>query len=115
MDKQYVEFHDEGYWIAGTRISLDSVVIAFQGGLSPETIALDCFPSLTLEEVYGAITFYLGHQAEIDAYLLRVAAATEQLRQQLRAADPQYYLKIMEARQQLVTNTKYAVLQMGNC
>ena len=54
MINQYVEFHDEGYWIRGTRISLDSIVYAFRDGLSPETIARDCFPSLSLEEVYGA-------------------------------------------------------------
>ena len=44
MEKQYVERRDEGYWIAGTRVSLDSVVFAFLDGLSPETIAAECFP-----------------------------------------------------------------------
>ncbi len=101
MDKQYVEYRDNGYWVAGTRVSLDSVVLAFQGGLSPETIAAECFPTLSLEQVYGAVTYYLGHQSEIDEYLNRVAAATETLRQELRAAEPQYYRKMMEARRQL--------------
>lgn len=49
MEKEYVERRDEGYWIAGTRVSLDSVVFAFLDGLSPETIAAECFPVLTLE------------------------------------------------------------------
>ncbi len=102
MDKQYVEFHDEGYWIAGTRISLDSIVYAFRDGVSPETIARDCFPSLSLAEVYGAITYYLGKQVEIDAYLLHVAEKAEQLRQQLRAAEPEYYAKLAKARQELL-------------
>ena len=39
MENQYIEFHNEGYWIRGTRISLDSIVYAFREGLSPETIA----------------------------------------------------------------------------
>ncbi len=30
MDKAYVEKRDGGYWIKGTRISLDSIVYAFQ-------------------------------------------------------------------------------------
>ena len=102
MDKQYIEFHDEGYWISGTRISLDSIVYAFRDGLSPETIARDCFPLLSLEEVYGAVAYYLGHQADIDAYLQRVAAMTEQLRQQMRAAEPEYYAKLAKARQELL-------------
>ena len=41
MEKQYVEFRDQGYWITETRISLDSVALAFQSGLSPETIAIE--------------------------------------------------------------------------
>jgi uncharacterized protein (DUF433 family) len=101
MENQYVEFHDEGYWIRGTRISLDSIVYAFREGLSPETIARDCFPSLSLEQIYGALAYYLGHQADIDEYLLRVAERAEQLRQQLRAAEPEYYAKIAKARQAL--------------
>ena len=37
MEKRYVEERDHGYWIAGTRVSLDSVVLAFLEGFSPET------------------------------------------------------------------------------
>jgi uncharacterized protein (DUF433 family) len=101
MDRQYVEFRDEGYWIAGTRVSLKSVVLAFQSGLSPETIAAECFPTLTLEEVYGAVAYYLGHQAEIDQYLKESAVAAEKLRQEMRAAEPEYYRKLTEARREL--------------
>jgi uncharacterized protein (DUF433 family) len=54
--------------VAGTRISLDSVVIAFQDGQSAEEIQRN-FPVLTLEQVYGAITYYLGHRSEVEEYL----------------------------------------------
>src|SRR5687767_8461046 len=54
--------------VAGTPISLDSVVIAFQQGESPESIC-QAYPPLTLEQAYGAITYYLAHQREVDAYL----------------------------------------------
>ncbi len=60
MDAHYVEYRDNGYRVAGARVSLDSGVIAFQNGLSPETIASECFPSLTLEQVYGEVAYYLG-------------------------------------------------------
>jgi len=101
MNAQYVEYRDNGYWIAGARVSLDSVVIAFQSGLSPETIATECFPSLTLEQVYGAITYYLGHKAEIDKYLEEAEADFEKLRESLRASEPDFYQRMMEARRQL--------------
>ncbi|UKO96805.1 DUF433 domain-containing protein [Nostoc sp. UHCC 0870] len=51
--KSYVEYRNDAYWVEGTRISLDSVVYAFRGGLSPESI-VQSFPLLTLEQVYGA-------------------------------------------------------------
>jgi hypothetical protein len=55
----YIEQRDTGFWILGTRVSLDSVVYRFLEGLSPETIQADCFPTLTLDQVYGAISYYL--------------------------------------------------------
>lgn len=46
---------DGSYYIAGTRVSLDSIVRLFKNGVSPESI-LRSFPSAgSLEKVYGAI------------------------------------------------------------
>ncbi|WP_293047142.1 hypothetical protein [Moorena sp. SIO1F2] len=45
--KTYIEYRDNGYWIAGRRISLDSVVYTFRNGLSPESI-VQSFPLSTL-------------------------------------------------------------------
>ncbi|MBV8552547.1 MAG: DUF433 domain-containing protein [Acidobacteriaceae bacterium] len=57
--QNYVEERDGGYYIAGTRVSLDSIVHAFQDGESPEGI-LRSFPMAgPLVRIYGAITFYL--------------------------------------------------------
>jgi len=68
-EKTYVRTDENGAMRVGnSRVSLDSVVIGFQQGEAPETIQRS-FPSLTLEEVYGAITYYLAHRAEVDAYL----------------------------------------------
>lgn len=64
--KSYVEYQNDAYWLKGTRISLDSIVYAFQKGLSPESI-VQSFPLLTLEQVYGAIAFYLANRDDIDA------------------------------------------------
>lgn len=101
MEKLYVEKRDEGYWVAGSRVSLDSIVFAFLDGLSPETIVTECFPVLTLEQVYGAITYYLAHRAEVDAYLQQVDSEFEALRQATRKADSQFYEKLVQARRQM--------------
>jgi uncharacterized protein (DUF433 family) len=70
MAKEYVEQRNDSYYVAGARVSLDSIVHAFRRGESPETICQN-FELLRLEEVYGAIAYYLANEAEIDAYLLR--------------------------------------------
>ena len=66
MERSYIEQRDGGYYIQGTRVPLDSIVYEFRNGASAESIR-QAFPVLNLEEVYGAIAFYLGHQAEVDA------------------------------------------------
>jgi len=69
MQTEYIEERNGGYYVAGTRISLDSVVYAFNRGDSPERI-LERYPLLGKPaSVYGAIAFYLDRQAEIDTYL----------------------------------------------
>ena len=102
MAKQYVEQREEVYWVAGTRVSLDSIVYAFLEGQTAESIA-QSFPVLTLEQVYGAITFYLANRPDIDAYLRREEAEFETLRQAWRTQDPMFYQKMADARRQRQT------------
>ena|SRR5271165_5452541 len=70
MSKEYIEERVGNYYVAGTRVSLDSIIHAFRRGESAEAICQN-FEVLRLEEVYGAITFYLANQRDIDAYLIR--------------------------------------------
>lgn len=98
MENPYVEERDNGYWIAQTRISLDSIVVNFLQGLSPETIAAECFPSLSLEQIYGAIAYYLGHRAEVDAYLKQAEIEFAELRQSTHDQDRPFYEQLMRAR-----------------
>ena len=95
MNKDYVTQINGAYRITGTRISLDSVVYAFLNGQTPESI-VQSFPLLTLEQVYGAITFYLANRAEIDAYLKQGEEEFEALRQAAREADSRFYRKFEE-------------------
>ena len=82
------------------RVSLDSVVYAFLEGLSPESI-VDSFDTLTLEEVYGAIAFYLGHRDVIDAYLKQSEVQFDELCRRVRAANPLLYQQLDEARRHM--------------
>ena len=101
MEKSYVEQRDSGYWITGTRISLDSIVYAFKRGVAPESIQR-AFPLLTLEEIYGAITFYLAHEQEIDTYLaqaeIEFEAQASTLNATARTANPALFQRLEHAR-----------------
>jgi hypothetical protein len=92
----YVERWDEGYIIRGTRVSLASVVYAWKEGFSPESIREE-FPSLQLEQVYGAIAYYLGHQAEVDSYLLDLDADFERRRAEEAVQYPETIAKLPAA------------------
>ena len=96
LAKSYIEQRDAGYWIEGTRISLDSVVYSFLNGESPEGIAQN-FPLLSLEQVYGALTFYLAHRELIDVYLDAGEAEFQQLQQSCREKSPLLYQKLKAA------------------
>jgi uncharacterized protein (DUF433 family) len=96
MEKNYVMQAEGGYRIAGSRVSLDSVVYDFLSGLSPESI-VENYDTLTLEQVYGAITYYLAHRAEVDAHLQQDRAKFEALRIQTRTAHPLLHRKLEEA------------------
>ncbi|HSF34382.1 MAG TPA: DUF433 domain-containing protein [Candidatus Tectomicrobia bacterium] len=56
--------------IDNTRVMLDSIVAGFEQGHSPETLQQQ-YPALSLEGVYGAITYYRAHTDEVHAYLKR--------------------------------------------
>ena len=102
MSKEYVGRVGEAYRIVGTRVSLDSIVYCFWNGESPESIA-QSFPTLTLEQVFGAIAYYLDHQDEIDEYLAQGEADYDAKREAARKADPMFYQRMAERRRQMKT------------
>ena len=98
MSHQYVEIVDGVYRIVGCRVSLDSIVHAYRNGLTAESIA-QSFPVLTLEQVHGALAFYLAHQSDIDAYLADARTNYDAMREESRRNDPMFYQKLAEAQQ----------------
>lgn len=92
MSTEYVEQHDGAYRIGGTRVSLDSIVYAYRRGASPESIQRS-FPSLTLEQVHGALAFYLSHQTQVDNQLAQGEKEFECLQETSRETHSDWYEK----------------------
>jgi uncharacterized protein (DUF433 family) len=105
MHSEYIEQRNGGYYVAGTRISLDSVVYAFNRGESPEQI-LEGFPLLdSLARVYGAIAFYRDHKPQIDQYLIDEEREFEAAGIPLEQANPALWAKIQRAKAEMTEPT----------
>jgi len=96
----YIEQREGGYYVARTRVSLDSLVYSFRSGESPETIQQQ-FPSLSLEQVYGAIAFYLGRQAEVDANIHEGEERIQRLIPPLSQRKPEAFQRLQRARERM--------------
>jgi len=97
MTKEYIEERDGGYYVLGSRASLDSVVCAFLRGESPEGIA-ESFPGLSLEQVFGALAFYLANRESVDSYLQAGREEFARMREEARRKNPALYAKLEAVR-----------------
>ncbi|HXG66864.1 MAG TPA: DUF433 domain-containing protein [Blastocatellia bacterium] len=86
--------------ITGSRVTLDSIVHHFKLGATAEQIAHK-FPSVELADIYAAITYYLTHREEVEAYLWRQEAEGDAVQQRIEA-DSQYQKTMAEMRERLL-------------
>ncbi len=74
--------------VRGTRVSLDSVIYAYNSGATPEDIVRS-FTTLKLRDVYAVITYYLDHQDVVEAYIARRQREADEARREFAALYPQ--------------------------
>ena len=75
---------DEVIRISGTRVTLDTVIAAFNEGASAEEIVYQ-YPTLKLADIYAVISYYLHRRTEFDEYLYQRRVAANELQQQHEA------------------------------
>jgi uncharacterized protein (DUF433 family) len=73
--------------VAGTRVTLDTIVGAFDAGATAEEIAQQ-YSSVPLADVYSVITYYLRHKSEVCAYLQRREEQAETVRAEVERRFP---------------------------
>lgn len=78
--------------VAGTRVTLDTVIDTFLTGASPEEIAQD-FPVLRLDDLYAVLTYYLRHRDEVDTYLRERRTRADASRREIEGHSPQTGLR----------------------
>ncbi|MCU0566717.1 MAG: DUF433 domain-containing protein [Oculatellaceae cyanobacterium Prado106] len=76
--EDYFDFlSEDDIRLRGHRLGIDNILEYFLAGYTAEAIR-EVYPELSLEKIYATITYYLQHQTEIDAYLLRLKQWREQ-------------------------------------
>ena len=73
--------------VAGTRVTLDTIVAAFDAGAAAEEIA-EQYSCVLLPDVYSVITYYLWHKAEVSAYLQRRQEQAATVREEVERRFP---------------------------
>lgn len=96
----YIDERDGSLRIAGTRVSLASVVVGFREGESPEEI-IQSFPTLMLAQVYGAIAYYLENETTINEYLSEVQREFERSAPPLSRSNPELFARLQAAREKM--------------
>jgi uncharacterized protein (DUF433 family) len=56
--------------VSGTRVTLETLLAAFNEGATAEEIAQQ-YPSISLSDVYQVIGYYLRHSSELEPYLAK--------------------------------------------
>jgi uncharacterized protein (DUF433 family) len=97
MPKEYITRVEGVYRVGDTRVSLDSLVYLFREGMSAEGM-VESYPALTLEQVHGALAFYLQNQKEIDGYLAEGERAAEAQHQASRDTNAELIARLRRAR-----------------
>lgn len=79
---------DDIVYVGHTRVTLDTVIEAFQEGATAEAIVQQ-YPSLDLADVYAVIGYYLHRRPEVEAYLEGQRQVARRVREQNEACfDP---------------------------
>jgi uncharacterized protein (DUF433 family) len=73
--------------IGSSRVTLESIVHAFDTGVSAEEI-LATYPTLELRDVYATIAFILSHRGEVDAYMTASESEAERVDREWEARYP---------------------------
>jgi hypothetical protein len=97
MQKEYVRRVECAYRVGTPACPSIPLVYLFREGMSAESM-VESYPALTLEQLHGALAFYLGYQKEIDAYLAEGQRTAELQQRQSRQTNAEPIAKLQRAR-----------------
>jgi len=100
LASKYIQERDGDLYVGDSRVGVYSVIASWQQGYSPEEIQ-NGFPHLSLLDIYGTITYYLEHRAELDARFREVDARFARRKAEAETKNPEFYARMRERFAQL--------------
>lgn len=91
----YVDYRDDNLYVGKTRATVETVIVSWQQGQSPEQIQED-FPTVSLARVYGTIAYYLSHKDEVDAFFAGTERRFAAFMAEQEAKHPELYARQRE-------------------
>lgn len=101
MSANQVDKRNGCYYVAGSRVSLASIVYEFKDGASVETIR-ENFPTLSVPQINAAIDFYHANRVEVESYLRALEESWKTLEASAQPVDPALEKRIEEARKRVL-------------
>jgi uncharacterized protein (DUF433 family) len=92
MGTDYIQLRDGNLYVGPSRVTIDVVVARWREGRTPEQIH-ESFPTVPLAHIYGAIAYYLEHQAEIDAWIRETDEMDAARQAAEEAANPEFFTR----------------------
>jgi uncharacterized protein (DUF433 family) len=86
--------------VKGTRVGIETILYDFiHRCRTPEEIA-ESYPSITLEQVYATILYYLHNKEAVSAYMTDWLEYSHQMREEQRRNPPPVVVKLMKLKAQ---------------
>lgn len=78
--------------MGSTRVTLDSIVYAFQAGSTPESI-VEQFSTVPLADIYLVLAFYLKHTDMVDEYLRHQQKKADEIQREVESRFPPHGIR----------------------
>ncbi len=100
LEEYFEQLAPDDIRLKGTRVGIESILYEFIHREQPPELILKRFPSLTLEQVYATILYYLHNKTTIEAYMTEWLAFGQRMRAEQTKNPPPVVARLRQLKQQ---------------
>lgn len=100
LEEYFEQFAPDDIRLKGTRVGIESILYEFIHREQPPEAIVKRFSSLTLEQIYATILYYLHNKATIEAYMAEWLSFGQRMRAEQAKNPPPVVLRLRQLKQQ---------------